>query len=277
MAPAMSQIGLNDAVLVISLIYLSADISYEWEEFSECDRPIHKWLLGSYGLITLSRLVYVAGSLAASGQEGDFLLNLREKSPALRALMSVMWLVILPTFTLWSFIGTAWIWDVRHKTPQCLQSGVHMWFLIVWQVLSYLWILIHLGLGGVAWYLERRVRCVEGDLRQLEDADVLSRWGQVSRLHGYASLPGTGLNNGLSPAQIAALPGASLVDASECRAGEECPICLHTLQPGDMARQLNGCCHTFHRPCIDLWLLRRADCPLCKREVKAGEAKSPIV
>lgn len=32
------------------------------------------------------------------------------------------------------------------------------------------------------------------------------------------------------------------------------------------ARQLDGCGHTFHRSCIDLWLFRRADCPLCKTE-----------
>lgn len=49
---------------------------------------------------------------------------------------------------------------------------------------------MHCGLGVVAWYLERRLRRAEGDLRQLEDQDLLSRWGQVSRLQSYAAVPG---------------------------------------------------------------------------------------
>lgn len=274
----MAQVGLNDAVLIISLLYLSADIHFEWEGFSSCRRPIHLWLLVSYGLIVVSRLVYVAGSVFSTAQEGEFLLNLREKSPTLRLLISLTWLVILPSFAVWSAVGTAWIWDVRRHTPQCLQDGVHLWFLVIWQVLSYLWIIIHCGLGALAWFLERRVQRVEGDLRQLEDADVLTRWGQVSRLQGYASLAGGGLGGGLSPAEIAALPGAAVASESSVLAGEECPICLHTLRPEDVVRQLGACSHTFHRPCIDLWLLRRADCPLCKRQVaKCCEGKAPLV
>merc|ERR1719203_70378 len=149
---------------------------------------------------------------------------------------------------------------------------MHLWMLVVWQVLSYLWILIHGGLGAVAWLLEHRLRRREADLRQIEDADVRSRWGTVSQLQGYTSLPCAGhTGDGLSPAEINCLPCATVGECSGIHE-DECSICLHALRMGDNVRQLAGCGHTFHKPCIDLWLLRRADCPLCKRPVKTAGA-----
>jgi len=147
----------------------------------------------------------------------------------------------------------------RHHIPQDEQS-----------VLSYAWICIHAGLGATAWILERRLRKVEISLREIEDADVLSRWGQVSRLPGYTSLNGTSFGTGgLTPLEINDLP---IMRAAIPELGEdtECPICLYELKPGDNVRQLSMCGHTFHRSCIDLWLLRRADCPLCKRSVRSA-------
>lgn len=270
MVSVLSQVSCNDAVLVLSLCYLSLDMQLEWEYFAGCRRPIHKWLLVSYGLIVASRVVYVGGTILATQDSGDFLLNLRPKETTMRVLMSLTWLVILPFFTIWTVLGTSWLSDIHHFTPHCLPNGVHLWFLAIWQLLSYFWIIIHCGLGIVAWFLERKVRKAEGDLRQIEDADVLARWGQVSRLHGYTSLTRMSTAGGLTPSQIGCLPCEILGNDS---IEEECPICLNILHPGDAVRQLTSCSHTFHRSCIDLWLLRRADCPLCKRDVKTEEGQ----
>ena len=88
---SFSQVGWNDGVLVVSetqflsawtqdarcrpkksvypdcqdrsLLYMCVDIQYEWDGFASCRRPIHKWLLLSYGLVVMSRLVHVAGAL----------------------------------------------------------------------------------------------------------------------------------------------------------------------------------------------------------------------
>lgn len=263
------QAGLNDAVLVLSLLYLSVDIQYEWDGFSTCYKPIHKWLLVSYAFIVISRMVYIIGSIFSTDESGDFLLNLRHKSPALQYLMSFMWMVLVPSFIGWSVLGTHWISEIQLYTPECLPSGVHLWFLVIWQMLSYVWIIIHCGLAVVAWFLESRLRNAEGDLQQIEDEDVLSRWGQVSRLSGYTALPKVG-GSGLSAKEINCLPCACVPEQSCAETvEEECPICLIALKTGDAVRQLGNCGHTFHRPCIDLWLLRRAECPLCKRKVKS--------
>lgn len=266
------QVGWNDCVLVASLLYLSCDIQYDWEAFHTCHRPIHKWLLVSYGLIVASRVVYIAGSLISTTGSGDFLLNLRQRSMFLRVLMSFTWLVIVPFFTFWSALGTMWIMDIRRQTPECLPNGVHLCFLVIWQALSYLWVIIHCGLGAVAWFLERKLRMAEVDLHEIEDADVLARWGQVSRLQDYTSLVSAdAVGQGLSASEIKALPSGVV---PETQMEEECPICLYEMKPGDMVRQLGSCGHNFHRSCIDLWLLRHAECPLCKRQVRRVDGGS---
>lgn len=203
---------------------------------------------------------------------GDFLLDLRQKDTLPRLLVSFTWLIALPFFILWTLVGTKWLWVTIRETPSCVPTSTHKWFSIFWLALCYVWILIHTALFGVAWLLERRVRRAEVDLREIEDDDVISRWGQVSSLQTYRSLCGHG-QKGLSPTEIAALPSFSC-DAGMYEAGigadTECPICLHDLKIGDSIRELDVCGHMFHRSCIDLWLLRSSACPLCKRSVKGS-------
>jgi len=264
---ASTQTWCNDAILALSLLYLSADIQFDWNIFQTCYRPIHKWLLVSYVLIVSARVIRIVGSLQSTPESGEFLVNLRQKHAVGRLLTSFTWFIVVPCFTFWSALGTKWVLDVKRHTPDCLPSNVHLWFLAIWQVLGYLWILVHSCLGVMAWFLERRLRSTELDLEQIEDADVITRWGQVSRLQGYTAVQGVSTEGGLSPAQILALPSATVLEHEEMLE-EECAICLNTLKCGDRVRQLGPCGHTFHRSCIDLWLLRRADCPLCKHTVK---------
>jgi hypothetical protein len=127
--------------------------------------------------------------------------------------------------------------------------------------LSYLWICSHTRFAFMAWRLERCLQHSEAELRRLESPDVLARWGQVS---STLSLDDRAFH-GLSATEIAKLPCEEL---QECVEGDElCAICVDAFKPGDSVRCLNVCGHTFHKSCIDLWLLRQADCPLCKRGV----------
>jgi len=127
-----------------------------------------------------------------------------------------------------------------------------------------------LPLGVVAWILERRVRWAETDLREIEDPDVVSRWGQVSQLSGFRSLSGV-QGEGLTPTEIKELPCSIIPPKDEecdCSESCECAICITDMKSGDTMRLLPNCGHSFHKSCIDLWLLRRSDCPLCKRSVR---------
>jgi len=262
MAPTLS---LNDGVLVISLLYLSIDMQYQEQEFATCHWPVNRWLLVSYFFILAFRLTHVLGSSQATAGSGDFLLNLRHKETLPHLLMSLTWLLVLPLFAVWTVIGSYWLWESKRLSSQCLPMGMPLAFVVTWQVLSYAWIVIHLTLAAIAGLLERRLRKTEDSLRAMEDPDTLERWGQVSMLPGYTALGNNSLG-GLAPEQIKALPEtwAGALDLSE---HSECSICLNDFEPSDAVRQLGSCSHTFHRSCIDLWLLRRADCPLCKQNV----------
>jgi len=207
--------------------------------------------------------------LLSSTEAGHLLINLRQKSAALQLALSMMWLIILPVFAAWSVFGTMWTYEVMTVAPHCMPSTMHTWFLLVWQVMSYAWIMIYGGLGVVAWVLELRLRKAEGNLRQIEDAEVLERWGRVSVLDGYTALPATMACAGLKPEEINSLPGRDIDLQEDGRLDEDCPICLHPLRGTSSVRQLRACGHVFHRPCVDLWLLRSADCPLCKVRVSA--------
>lgn len=269
----MERPGFNDAVLLLSLLYSCVDMSYEWDTFNTCQRPIHKWLLVSYACIATLRLIHLIGahctgrctSTTSPAVAAEFLLNLRQKGTVSRVLFAFSWAVAIPFFLFWTLIGTAWLFEVVRTTPSCVPSPSQLWFTGIWLFLCYIWIIVHGALGVVAWSLERRISRAESDLSAVEDDDVRSRWGAVSRLSNYTALSDSGKESGLTPVEIRALPICDAGAALECT---ECSICLCDTQPGDCLRCLPGCGHCFHRACIDLWLLRRADCPLCKQSVR---------
>lgn len=84
---------------------------------------------------------------------------------------------------------------------------------------------------------------------------------------------------GLTAAQLAALP-TSVYVAKPTPQGEDqdcCAICLVDFEPGETLKSIS-CAHKFHGDCIDEWLARRPECPLCKRSfVPAGAPPSPPI
>jgi len=207
MAPIVS---LNDGVLCMSLIYLSIDMQYQWAEFESCHWPVHTWLLVSYIFILAFRVTHILGTAFKTSGSGDFLLNLRHKDMLPRLMMTVIWVLVLPLFAAWTSVGTWWLYDSKRLSQTCLPMGMPLCFIIVWQVLSYAWILIHGTLGGIAWVLEGRLRRTEANLREMEDPDTVARWGAVSDLSGYTALANNSLG-GLAPEQIKALPKQRLL------------------------------------------------------------------
>ena len=46
----------------------------------------------------------------------------------------------------------------------------------------------------------------------------------------------------------------------------DCTVCLECHQPGEEVRRL-PCSHSFHKKCIDSWLLEKRKCPLCNLDI----------
>lgn len=260
----------NDMVLLVTLAYSAFDIQSEWATFSTCRKPVHQWLLTSYVFVLTFRLFHSLGSHSSSSStEGEFLVNLRLKGAMPQLMLYATWFVVMPGFSIWTVAGSFWTWEVYNHSPQCLPSQF-LWFTILWQLVSYIWIVAHLVLGFVALSREWHLRSSEADLRALEDPETLERWGAVSQLQsdgGSRSRLGKTSRLGLSPAEIRGLGGISQAECQSC-ASEECSICLAELQANETLRELPNCVHTFHRSCIDLWLLQSASCPLCKTDVE---------
>ncbi|PON62610.1 43kDa postsynaptic protein [Parasponia andersonii] len=54
-----------------------------------------------------------------------------------------------------------------------------------------------------------------------------------------------------------------------------CVVCLNEFQVHDTLRVLPNCSHAFHLDCIDIWLQKNANCPLCRTSI-SGTIRCPI-
>jgi len=272
----LQKVSLNDVALLGSLIFFCSDLLQNWHIFATCNQPIHKWLFGSCMIALVMRLVFLAcppapTTVSAPRQRGDafidFMLENCLKGSTSRLLATLTWAVALPFLTLWTFVGTYWLGQVVRQTPQCTGSGIYLWFVGVWLLLCYYQIVVHAMIVLWALKMKRRIRNAEQNLRGVEDEEVLQRWGSVSSSSGRRMLAEARVPTGiacLSPAAIKTLPCTTV---SESLGTRGCPICIGELLPGETVRSLPGCGHMFHRSCIDLWLVRQADCPLCKQQI----------
>jgi len=264
----------NDMVLLATLSYSAFDIQSEWATFSTCRQPVHQWLLASYVLLISSRMLHGLGNQSSESGTGDgeFLVNMRLKETMPHLMFCATWFVVMPGFAIWTVVGSFFTWEVWSHSPECLPPQF-LWFTLLWQVVSYLWILAHIIIGLVALSREWGLRLAEADVRALEDPETVERWGMMSQLQsepvtsghiGLHSRHGRNTRPGLSPTEIRALGGIKQVDESMECFPDECSVCLGEHQLGETLRCLPNCVHSFHRSCIDLWLLQSATCPLCK-------------
>ncbi|XP_073137873.1 RING-H2 finger protein ATL52-like [Henckelia pumila] len=58
------------------------------------------------------------------------------------------------------------------------------------------------------------------------------------------------------------------VSAQDMRNDSECAVCLSAFEEGEEVRQLPICKHSFHAPCIDMWLYSHMNCPVCRCPVE---------
>jgi len=263
----------SDGILIFylfSLAHSSVDILYHGEEFGHCAKPIHVWLLLSYVSLVGLRIPHYLRQYCAdpTGMNAESASAASLWSGVAKVCLMGVWFALLPFFIIWTVVGSFWLYEVLEETPSCLPTGTDGKFIVFWQVLCYLWIVIYCSCVGIALVLKHRQQRAETDLQLIQDDDTRSRWGNFTTT-SFGLGPMAPLL-GLSAKEISALPMQSL-DPAQCQ-DQECSICISTFQEGDAIRRLPTCGHSFHKGCIDLWLLRQNKCPLCKGDVVSKAA-----
>ncbi|XVE52692.1 hypothetical protein DITRI_Ditri02bG0143100 [Diplodiscus trichospermus] len=49
-----------------------------------------------------------------------------------------------------------------------------------------------------------------------------------------------------------------------------CAVCLSQFEDGEELRTLPECLHSYHAPCIDMWLYSHSSCPMCRADATAN-------
>jgi hypothetical protein len=56
---------------------------------------------------------------------------------------------------------------------------------------------------------------------------------------------------------------------------DNCAICQDRMRQGELVRRLTSCQHTFHRTCVDNWLLNQSVfCPTCRHDIRVITASA---
>lgn len=118
-----------------------------------------------------------------------------------------------------------------------------------------------------------------------------SNWHQLNPLRRFSVLggsrqddesfiafsPTTMWNQGLDESVIREIPTFQFKggEIEEDRSVFGCVVCLNEFQVHDTLRVLPNCNHAFHLDCIDIWLQKNANCPLCRTSI-SGTVRCPI-
>jgi len=70
------------------------------------------------------------------------------------------------------------------------------------------------------------------------------------------------------------IAGGSTLTVTTAATDSPCAICQDTIAVGDRIRQLNACTHAFHQSCIDTWLQRHVQCPVCRHDIRLVAAQN---
>lgn len=253
---------------VMGLCFSYAVLDVSLMQSRDCMQPMQSWFLISCANALVFACLQLAGQ-NCSDLGKNFIFYFRQRTWLSQCVIFLNWLVFLPFFTLWTVLGSLRLRETVYFSGArtCTALGSTSWLVLFWQVLCYVCICVYAAYFGIACFVEYRHRVAEKNMRSVESSDSLARWGPLPdprSLDIREALEKT--QKGLQPSEIKALPSPEVYTEGTLE-DPTCSICLAEFDDGDRLRRLPHCGHYFHAGCVDLWLLRRSDCPLCKDDV----------
>ncbi|XP_052181867.1 RING-H2 finger protein ATL56-like [Diospyros lotus] len=92
--------------------------------------------------------------------------------------------------------------------------------------------------------------------------------GAFRALHRRRRLADPGYPSGAAVPPEELLKFLPLVKFAAGMAETDCAVCLENFKEGDWCRSLPDCRHLFHANCVDKWLTKAANCPICRARVR---------
>ena len=65
-------------------------------------------------------------------------------------------------------------------------------------------------------------------------------------------------------------PSSEEEEADDNSDGVICTVCHSSVRPGEFARTIRRCGHTFHVECIAKWLCNHTRCPSCMQDIRVA-------
>ena len=251
----------HDVFVAGALSYALVELLVSWTDYrwgvgSLCPQPVQVWLLVACSTVALLRLVNILYDRSHPEDFSDlWCFTLFTTYPRIYALLIVA--ILYPFLVSWVVLGTIWYTEIQTMNLPCFKVPKQGWYFLVWLLIFYVWVVAYtvaILTSAMVWVKTRQYR-----RRQVIGIyqEVVGHFGED---HG-ASMHLALLDEvGLSPDAIGRL--REFVAAEE-NCGTACSVCLEDMRVGEHIRLL-PCSHIFHRCCVDMWLLRRAECPMCK-------------
>merc|ERR1719262_1116500 len=128
---------------------------------------MQQWLFVSYLNVEAIRCLHAFGQHKANGDK-NFIFSFRQPSRVLKTILAVNWLVLVPFFAMWTGCGTVWLRQTLANNPTYFSQGAPPVLVLVWQILSYLGLLMYVLCFGNSCLVELRLIWEESDIRAVE-------------------------------------------------------------------------------------------------------------
>jgi len=231
-----------------------------WRAIGPCDSQLGMWLSAELALLGSFLCLFTVGARSSPSALSWFL---QPQTRAADLAFKASWALLLPLSVVSLERGASWLSreiskelaEDQLRNSHCLTDSTCIGAAITLVVFGLLTIGYAVFAGNVLWY-DRSIRTGATIMSKVEDGDLIARWGpQPPTLASELT--------GLSVSRLSEL------HLSTCETPDfaSCSICLEQIQVGDQFRRL-PCEHTFHKSCLDLWLLRQGSCPMCKFDCK---------
>lgn len=259
-----SVLNVESVLLAVCSLLLTTVIGQE-NTINNCCRPLSFWVTLMCALGYAFATCFIIGRRAESGADWWFV---EPRSRVARIAFVATWSTLMPLILFCTALGVHWLVEALERTPDCLPPDGHP------SPAFFVTVLLVCGLGAAAyavlvvnvWHAVRCRKANRDIIKSVEDSDLVERWGNMT--------PGASMDllGGLQTCELEKLPRFT----TRCKDGS-CVICLSPLEKGDAARKLPNCGHVFHRPCIDLWLLRNPKCPLCNTSARLSASQPKVL